>query len=211
MIGASRSTGSGRRAALGLCVALPMFACCLAPVIARAQVIEIAADGSTETYARPAIFTADGAKIIAPDLEAAAPAQPYLVRQLIAEAAGKQRLNPDLLTELAWRESRFRQDAVSSKDAVGLMQLTAGTAQHLGVDRYDLRQNIHGGAVYLRTMLDRYGGDVRLALAAYNAGPGAVDRYRGVPPYAETQAYVATIMSRLARRTPGVVMLAAVP
>jgi soluble lytic murein transglycosylase-like protein len=88
------------------------------------------------------------------------------------------------------------------------MQLTAGAARDVGVDRYDLAQNIQGGAAYLRRMLDRYRGDVRLALAAYNAGPGAVDRYGGIPPYRETINYVSTIVGRLspAQASPGLAM-----
>ncbi len=211
MIGDSRSSNERRRMAFGLCAAVPLLACMLTATPSRAQVIDIAPDGSTTTYSQPAIFTPDGVKTISPSAEAARPSQPYLIGQLITEAANRQRLDPGLLSEVAWRESRFRQEAVSPKNAVGLMQLTAGTARDLGVDRYDPRQNVHGGAAYLRNMLDRYGGDVRLALAAYNAGPGAVDRYRGVPPFAETQAYVAAIMSRFARRTAGVVVLATNP
>ena len=211
MIGASRSTGERRRTALGLCAALPLLVCLTTPAVARAQVIDIAPDGSTTTYSQPAIFTPEGAKTISSSDQTARPTQPYLVSQLIAEAADKQHLNRDLLSEVAWRESGFRQEAVSPKDAVGLMQLTAGTARDLGVDRYDPRQNVHGGAAYLRNMLDRYGGDVRLALAAYNAGPGAVDRYRGVPPFAEPQAYAPATMSRSPRRTAGAVVLATRP
>ena len=121
------------------------------------------------------------------------------VAQLIAEAARRHEVSADLITEVARRESGFRQSAVSNRDAVGVMQLTAGTARELGVDRYDASQNILGGAAYLRRMLNRYGGDVRLALAAYNAGPGAVDRYRGIPPFQETNAYVAAILTRLSQ------------
>lgn len=163
-----------------------------------ADVIEIGGDGAAVTYRRPALFTDAGVKAIG--APAIAPGATVVnIRQVIAEAAERHRLNPDLVTEVAWRESGFRQTAVSNRGAVGVMQLTAGTARVLGVDRYDVRQNIHGGAAYLRSMLDRYGGDLRLALAAYNAGPGAVDRYRGVPPYAETNAYVASILSRLSQ------------
>ena len=119
---------------------------------------------------------------------------------LIAEAAERNAVSADLIMEVARRESGFRQTAVSNRDAVGVMQLTAGTARELGVDRYDVRQNIHGGAAYLHRMLSRYDGNVRFALAAYNAGPGAVDRYHGVPPFPETTAYVAAILARLSQR-----------
>jgi soluble lytic murein transglycosylase-like protein len=74
------------------------------------------------------------------------------------------------------------------------MQLMDDTARGLKIDRYDLAQNILGGAAYLRQMLDRYRGDARLALAAYNAGPGAVDHYGGVPPFPETMAFVASVL-----------------
>jgi soluble lytic murein transglycosylase-like protein len=165
---------------------------------ALAQVIEIGEDGAAVTYAAPAVFTDAGAQPIVPPAAptAVVAARPEVAR-LISEAAERNGLSVDLVNAVAWRESRFRQNAVSHKDAVGVMQLTAGTARDLGVDRYDLAQNIHGGASYLRQMLSRYRGDVRLALAAYNAGPGAVDRYRGVPPYRETTAYVSAILSRL--------------
>ena len=93
------------------------------------------------------------------------------------------------------QESRGRADAVSIKGALGLMQLMPGTAAQLGVNPYDPEQNVRGGALYLRQQIDRFG-SIPLALAAYNAGPGAVLRYGGIPPYRETQNYVSTIMRR---------------
>jgi soluble lytic murein transglycosylase-like protein len=86
--------------------------------------------------------------------------------------------------------------AVSPKGALGVMQLMPGTAAEMGVRADDLEDNIRGGALYLRLQLDRFGGSVPLALAAYNAGPGAVLRYGGIPPYRETRDYVARIMQR---------------
>lgn len=164
-----------------------------------AQVIEIGSDGGATLYAGPSVFTVEGAQPIGvtPD-PPTNPGRAEVVR-LIAEAARRHEVSVDLVTEVARRESGFRQSAVSNRDAVGVMQLTAGAAREVGVDRYDISQNILGGTAYLRRMLNRYGGDVSLALAAYNAGPGAVDRYRGIPPFRETTAYVAAILSRLSQ------------
>lgn len=176
---------------------------CAAP--AAADVIEISPGGEVTTYSRPSIHTVEAVTEIAAPRRALSTAwrpaaQPAgEVARLIAQASQRYALSPDLVRAVAWRESRFRHDALSPKDAVGVMQLTAGTARDLGVDRYDLTQNIHGGAAYLSQMLRRYGGSVPLALAAYNAGPGAVDRWRGVPRYKETQEYVAAILSRLSQ------------
>jgi len=86
---------------------------------------------------------------------------------------------------------------VSSAGAIGEMQLTPATARALGVNPYDTRQNLDGGAAYLRVLMQHYDGDLIRSLAAYNAGPQAVDRYGGVPPYKETQAYVADILALL--------------
>lgn len=110
-------------------------------------------------------------------------------------------LSPALLAAVAWQESRGRNDAVSPKGAIGVMQLMPETARRLGVDPHDREDNIRGGARYLRQQIDRFG-SVPLALAAYNAGPGAVLRYGGIPPYRETQTYVASILARLGGGAP---------
>lgn len=110
---------------------------------------------------------------------------------LIVAAANRHGLDPALLKGLIRAESDFDPNAGSGAGAVGLTQLMPGTAASLGVtDPRDPAQSIEGGAKYLKQQLDAFGGDVTKALAAYNAGPGAVARYGGVPPYAETQAYV---------------------
>ena len=95
---------------------------------------------------------------------------------------------------VAIAESDMNQDEISPVGAIGVMQLMPETAAALGVDPYDEEQNIEGGVRYLRQMLDQFGGNVPHALAAYNAGPAAVQRYGGIPPYSETQAYVGRIL-----------------
>ncbi|HUP46411.1 MAG TPA: lytic transglycosylase domain-containing protein [Thermoanaerobaculia bacterium] len=113
----------------------------------------------------------------------------------IFEDAGRlYSLDPLLLAAVARQESRFQTRAVSPAGARGVMQLMPRTAASLGVtDSFDPRQNILGGAKYLRMLLDQFRGDVSLSLAAYNAGPGAVRKHGGIPPYRETKAYVAAI------------------
>jgi soluble lytic murein transglycosylase-like protein len=113
----------------------------------------------------------------------------------IEAAAANHDLDPRLLAALVWSESAFQPDAVSSAGAIGLTQLMPETAATLGVDPHDPQQNLEGGARFLRMMLDRFGSE-RLALAAYNAGPGRVERAGGVPDIAETQAYVSVVLDR---------------
>ncbi len=116
----------------------------------------------------------------------------------IMAAAEEHDLPPDLLASMIRQESGGNPNAVSPKDAQGLMQLMEGTANDLGVtDRMDPTQSINGGAKYMRQLIDRYDGDLKKALAAYNAGMGNVDKYGGIPPFQETQNYVREIMSRL--------------
>ena len=116
----------------------------------------------------------------------------------IAAAAQKAGIDPKLVASVAWTESGFNPAARSGAGAVGLMQLMPATARGLGVDPTDPAQNLAGGAGYLAAQLQRFGGDVERALAAYNAGPTAVTKAGGVPPYPETQAYVRRVMDRLA-------------
>lgn len=114
---------------------------------------------------------------------------------LIQPAATKYGLDPNLVAAVIWAESSGDPDAVSTKGARGLMQLMPDTAREMGVgDVLDPRQNVDGGSRYLRRMLDAHGGDLSLALAAYNAGPDAVRKYGGVPPYRETRDYVGRVM-----------------
>jgi soluble lytic murein transglycosylase-like protein len=117
----------------------------------------------------------------------------------INAAATGNGIDPALLKGLVAQESGFDPNARSGAGAVGLTQLMPGTAVSLGVsDPTDPAQSLQGGARYLREQLDRFGGDERLALAAYNAGPGAVTKYGGVPPYAETQGYVNKVLANAA-------------
>lgn len=179
-----------------VCGALGVLLVC-APS-ARAQVLEIGDDGSVTTYSGPSVLTDSGVQPIAPP-RAAGPtaAPPEEVVRLIRESSARNALPAAVVEAVAWQESRFNHAAVSPKGALGVMQLMPATASRLGVDPADLRANIEGGTAYLAHQMRRFG-DLRLALAAYNAGPEAVARYGGVPPYAETQTYVRSILTRLA-------------
>jgi soluble lytic murein transglycosylase-like protein len=166
---------------------------------ALAQVLEIQPDGAVVTYAGPAIYSSEGARPIRPPSApvGAAREAPPEIAAAIQDSAVRHALPAPVVEAVAWQESRFNQRALSPKGARGVMQLMPGTASGLGVDAADLRANIDGGAAYLASQMRRFG-DLSLALAAYNAGPEAVDRYGGVPPYAETRAYVRAILARLA-------------
>jgi soluble lytic murein transglycosylase-like protein len=180
---------------------------------ASAQVLEVHVDGSVVMYdgatqrlspgAQPTarlmstVYShpvrrgrGHGRPMVAPPAETA---------EAIRTSAERHNVSARLVEAVAWQESGFNAHAVSPKGARGTMQLMPATARNLGVDSSDMKSNIDGGANYLSQMMRRFGGDTAKALAAYNAGPGAVERYGGVPPYAETRAYVGAILGRLNR------------
>ncbi|MBV9742873.1 MAG: lytic transglycosylase domain-containing protein [Acidobacteriia bacterium] len=132
-------------------------------------------------------------RVAPPPIVAAPPSAPEpapFPEQLADAAANKYGLPADLVRSVMKAESSLHSNVVSPKGAIGLMQLMPGTAQALGVDPHDPAQNVEAGTRYLRALLEKYGGALRHALAAYNAGPGAVGKYGGVPPFAETVEYI---------------------
>jgi hypothetical protein len=124
------------------------------------------------------------------------PARPEVdLNQVVNDASGRYRLDPDLVNAVIKAESDFKVHAISPKGAQGLMQLMPGTASQLGVaNTFDAQANVEGGTKYLRELLEKYNFDVVKALAAYNAGPQRVEHFGGVPPYYETRAYVARVV-----------------
>ncbi len=182
------------------------IAALVAATPAGAQVIEIDSGGNATTYAGPTLFTEAEATTLEPE-QTVIPLTAAVPRSLLADTARSHGIDPGLLEAVAWQESRGRMSAISPKGALGVMQLMPGTAAELGVRPLDVADNIRGGAMYLRRQIDRFG-SVPLALAAYNAGPGAVLRYQGIPPYRETRDYVAKIM---ARWRPAVQVIQAIP
>ncbi len=176
----------------GLC-ALAFLTCA-----ASAQVMEIRADGSSVTYAGPVVSTALGTVPLVPAAPARVRAGRTSALAALRLAAIRHDMSPSLVEAVAWQESRWNQDTVSPKGARGVMQLMPDTARSLGVDARDLGGNVDGGAAYLAQMMQRFDGDIIRSLAAYNAGPEAVARYNGVPPYPETRAFVDGILDHLA-------------
>lgn len=135
----------------------------------------------------------------APEPARSTPASPPSASELIERAALRHGLPSGFLHSVAQAESGLRQEAVSSKGAIGVMQLMPATARELGADPNNLHENIDAGTRYLTNLLLKYQNDpyqVRKALAAYNAGPAAVDRHNGIPPYPETQRYVKKVIEQ---------------
>jgi soluble lytic murein transglycosylase-like protein len=138
------------------------------------------------------------------DVNVSARPDPKVFEPIIQEAAAKHGVDPALIRAVMRFESAFRPLAVSPVGASGLMQLMPSLAKEFGVvDIFDPYENIMAGTAYLRELLDRHRGKVDLALASYNAGPGAVARYRGIPPYPETRRYVKKITGYMARNGQG--------
>jgi len=155
---------------------------------ARADVMEIAPDGGVIVRA-------------ADRISSIATVAPRTYLSALNRIAASQAMSPALLQALVWQESRWHAGAVSPKGAIGLAQLMPDTARALGVDPHDPAANLEGGARYLRQQLDRFG-DLESALAAYNAGPERVIAAHGVPPIAETRAFVDAVIARTAQTTP---------
>lgn len=181
---------------------------------ARADVFEVGTGGSVTlrggggvvvwSPSGAGIDEASGGDDLSPDVPAGAltlsamPQVPVTFQPQLAAAATRYDISPTLLAALVWQESRWQPAALSRKGAMGLAQLMPATARALAVDPRDTGANLAGAAHYLRQLLDLFDGDVERALAAYNAGPARVIRAGGVPPIAETRAYVTAIMDRLA-------------
>lgn len=179
---------------------------CLGALPAKGDVLEIGPAGATWITAREAGTSAAAtAAALQPGPESRpasytpvdSAAGPAAWSGHVAALAARYDLSPALLEAVVWQESRWNTQAVSPAGARGLAQLMPGTARQLGVDPHDPRANLEGGARYLRMQLDRFGGDLEKALAAYNAGPGRVERAGGIPAIRETREYVASIMARL--------------
>ena len=129
---------------------------------------------------------------------------PADLEELIVSAAEQHAVDPNLVRAIVKVESNFNPSAISRKGAMGLMQLMPGTARRLGVrNPFDPEENLDGGVRYLKHLLGLYGGNLALSLAAYNAGEKAVERYRGVPPYPETQRYIRKVSSLYGSRHMG--------
>ncbi len=167
------------------------------PVVASATVIEFNSDGTVTSYEASDYLAKSRRLRMKPQVSLLNEnSQPKgIFSQYIEAASSRYEVDNNLIHAVIEQESHYKPDALSPKGAQGLMQLMPDTARQYGVtDAFDPEQNINGGTKYLRYLLKRYNGDIYLALAAYNAGEGAVDRYGGVPPYPETKNYIEKIV-----------------
>lgn len=169
----------------------------------------LAAAMSSAPAARPAIALFPAAKVVSPQIDVATefmavpPSEAY--EEIVQEAARTFEMDPALIRAVMQTESAFHPYAVSRAGAEGLMQLMPALADEMGVsDSFDPRENIMGGTRYLKRLLDHHHGDLDLALASYNAGPGNVERYGGVPPFRETRRYVRTVKALYAKHRKSV-------
>jgi len=175
--------------AAGLALVAPLAA-------ARADVMEVGPAGYNWVAGGPSQPVTATSTAVS-ETRAGTPVGPAQWQGHVATLAARYDLSPALIEALVWQESRWNPAATSPKGAHGLAQLMPGTARQLGVDARDPMANLEGGARYLRQQIDRFGGDLEKALAAYNAGPGRVEKARGVPNIPETRAYVAAILGRV--------------
>lgn len=173
-----------------------IFVTCLYSSVASATVLELKPDGTVTTYTARDYLAERRHSRMKPEVSLLP-----LVREpkdnfseIISAAADKYSMNPTIIHAVIRTESLYNENALSPKGAQGLMQLMPETAKELGVeDAFDPIQNIDGGTRYLRYLIDKFDGDLSLALAAYNAGEGSVKRYGGIPPYPETVEYIKKI------------------
>ncbi len=164
-------------------------------IVGQAAASGVAATASTEGASQAATPGTFAGALNAASAPGRLSQAPEPIRSMLQGASQRYGVPFPMLESVARRESGFNPQAVSPRGAQGLMQIMPGTQPVVGVtDPFDPGQSVEGGARYLRMMLDRFGGDPRRALAAYNAGPGAVERHNGVPPFAETRDYVTRIL-----------------